>query len=217
MLLPLTPDELLSTTRSVRKRLDLSRDVDRDLLEECVDLAFQAPTASLRQDWHLVVSNDRDICRSVGQIYSEVWHGMITGGYLERAAGAEPDESARATWLKMMDSARYLADHFPEVPAILVPCVEGRLEGAPIGVQANKWGSIVQAAWSFMLAARARGLGTCWTTVHLAREREVAEVLGIPFDTVQQVALVPVAHTLGTDFRPGARKPRERFTHWNRW
>lgn len=217
MLLPLTSDELLSTTRSVRKRLDLSRDVERDLLEECVDLAFQAPTASLRQDWHLVVSNDRDVCRRVGQIYSEVWHGMVSDAYLERTAATEPDEAARASWRKMMDSARYLADHFPEVPAVLVPCVEGRLDGAPVGAQANKWGSIVQAAWSFMLAARARGLGTCWTTVHLAREREVAEVLGIPFDTVQQVALVPVAHTLGTDFRPGARKPRDRYTHWNRW
>ena len=217
MVLPLSPDELLSTTRAVRKRLDLTRPVERQLLDECLDLALQAPTASMRQDWHLVASDDREVCRRVGQVYSEVWHGMISEAYLAKAADSEPDPVARASWLKMMDSARYLADHFPEVPALLVPCIEGRLEGAPILPQANKWGSIVQATWSFMLAARARGLGTCWTTVHLQREADVAEILGIPYDRVQQIALIPVAHTVGTDFKPGARKARDRYVHWNGW
>ncbi|MEZ5263955.1 MAG: nitroreductase family protein [Acidimicrobiales bacterium] len=217
MLLPLTPDELLSTTRSVRKRLDLGRDVPTDVLRECVELALQAPTGSLRQDWHFVVSNDRDQCRRVGEVYQRVWRS-IAGGYEERAEKVEPtDEAARRSWLKMMDSARYLADHFPEVPAIVVPCIDGRLDGAAAGVQALKWGSIIQAAWSFMLAARARALGTCWTTVHLSAEAEVAEILGIPVADVQQVALIPVAYTIGTDFKPGARKPTERFVHWNGW
>lgn len=216
MLLPLTPDELLSTTRSVRRRLDFGRDVPTELLRECVELALQAPTGSLRQDWHFVISNDREQCRRVGEVYQRVWRNLA-GDYASRAEKAEPEPAARATWLKMMDSARYLADHFPEVPAIVVPCIDGRLDGAPATVQALKWGSIIQAAWSFMLAARARALGTCWTTVHLGAEAEVAEILGIPMDAVQQVALIPVAHTLGIDFKPGARKPTERFVHWNGW
>jgi len=169
-MLPLGPDELLSTTR-------------------CAELALQAPTGSLRQDWHLVVTNDREQCRRVGEVYKRIWLGMVTDSYLDRAAAAEPDPAARASWLKMMGSARYLAEHFPEVPALLVPCID----------------------------ARARGLGTCWTTVHLSAEQEVADILGIPHETVQQVAFIPVAYTLGTDFRPGARKPSEQFVHWNGW
>jgi len=217
MLLPLSPDEVLTTTRSVRRRLDLERDVPMTVLDECLDIALQAPTGSLRQDWHFVISNDRDQCRAVGEVYSRVWHGLVSDAYLAEASESEPDPDARADWLNMMGSARYLADHFPEVPAILVPCIDGRLDGAPAGLQALKWGSVIQAAWSFMLAGRVRGLGTCWTTVHLAAEQEVADILGIPHDTVQQVALIPVAYTLGTDFKPGHRKPTELFVHHNGW
>lgn len=217
MLLPLNPDELLSTTRSVRRRLDFDREVPREVLAECAELALQAPTGSLRQDWHLVVTNDREQCRRVGEVYRRIWLGMVSDAYLQKASAAEPDPAARASWLKMMESARYLAENFPRVPALLVPCIDGRLDGTPATVQALKWGSIIQAAWSFMLAGRARGLGTCWTTVHLSAEQEVAEILGIPFESVQQVALIPVAYTLGTDFRAGARKPIEQFVHWNGW
>ena len=213
----LTPDEMLATTRSVRRRLDLERDVPASVLRECLERQLQAPTGSLRQDWHFVVSNDRAQCRRVGEIYSRLWLGMVTDSYLEATMAKEPDPVARASWKRMMDSARYLAEHFPEVPALLVPCIDGRLDGTTAAVQAVRWGSIIQATWSFMLAARARGLGTCWTTVHLNAEEEVADVLGIPFATVQQVALIPVAYTKGTDFRPGTRKPFDRFVHWNGW
>lgn len=216
-LLPLDPDALLSTTRSVRKRLDFDRPVDPALLEQCLDLALQAPTGSLRQDWHFVVTTDPDQCRQVGEIYKRVWNGLVSDEYLERTAAAEPDPAARASWLRMMESARHLADNFPRIPALMVPAIDGRLDGAPAAVQALKWGSVIQAAWSFMLAGRARGLGTCWTTVHLSAEEEVASVFGIPFGEVQQVALIPVAHTLGTDFKPGRRKPAEQFVHWNGW
>jgi len=215
--LHLTADEVLSTTRSVRRRLDLEREVGEGVLRECLELALQAPTGSLRQDWHFVVSNDREQCRAVGQIYSEVWHGMVTDAYIDSTAGREADDGARGDWLNMMGSARHLAERFPEVPAIFVPCIEGRLDGADAMTQALKWGSVIQGAWSFMLAARERGLGTCWTTVHLAREAEVAEILGIPHETVQQVALSPVAYTVGTDFRPGRRKPVDDFVHINGW
>ncbi len=216
-MLSLTPDEMLTTTRSVRRRLDFEREVSTEVLDECLDIALQAPTGSLRQDWHFVVSNDRAQCRAVGEIYSRVWHGLVSDRYLTKSAQAESDETARADWLNMMGSARHLADHFPEIPAILVPCIEGRLDGAPAQLQALKWGSVIQAAWSFMLAGRARGLGTCWTTVHLSEEEEVASILGIPFETVQQVALIPVAYTIGTDFKPGRRKPSEGIIHHNGW
>ena len=210
-------DHVLATTRAVRRRLDLERDVPDGLLRECLELALQAPTASLRQDWHFVVSNDREQCRQVGEVYKRVWLGLVTDDYLQASAERETDDTARGDWLNMMGSARHLAEHFPEVPAILVPCIEGRLDGAASMTQAVKWGSIIQATWSFMLAARARGLGTCWTTVHLAAEEEVADILGIPFGDVQQVALSPVAFTIGTDFKPGRRKPFDEYVHWNRW
>jgi nitroreductase len=142
---------------------------------------------------------------------------MVTDDYLQASAQREADVTARSDWLNMMGSARHLAEHFPQVPAIFVPCIEGRLDGADAMTQALKWGSVIQAAWSFMLAARARGLGTCWTTVHLKREQEVAEILGIPYESVQQVALIPVAHTIGTDFKPGRRKDFDQFVHMNGW
>lgn len=216
-MLQLSSDELLSTTRSVRRRLDFSKPVESELLKECLELGLQAPTGSLRQDWHFVVSTDRQQCRAVGEVYKRVWNGMISDDYLEKTAAAEPDPAARAAWLRMMDSARHLADNFPEIPAILVPGITGRLDGAPAQLQALRWGSVIQATWSFMLAGRARGLGTCWTTVHLSAEEEVANILDIPFSEIQQVALIPIAHTLGTDFKPGARKPFDDFVHWGRW
>src|SRR5215213_2068463 len=189
-MLELTPDQLLATTRSVRRRLDLTRPVERQVLEECLRLAQQAPTASYAQNWHFVVVTDP-----------------------RRRAGAAAD--ARVG--RISDAVRYLADHIHEVPVHVVPCVQGRTDRAPVVVQASRWGSIIPAAWSFMLAARARGLGTVWTTFHLRHEREAAELLGIPFDQVMQAALIPVAYTLGTDFKPAARHPLDTMVHWDRW
>ena len=215
MTLELSADEVLTTTRSVRRRLDLEKEVSPEILRECLNIALQAPTGSLRQDWHFVVSTDRDQCREVGTIYQEVWTKMVTDDYLNASASRQGEKGDQASWLNMMGSARHLA--FPEVPAIFVPCISGRLEGADAMTQAVKWGSVIQAAWSFMLAARNRGLGTCWTTVHLQREEDVADILGIPFASIQQVALSPVAHTVGTSFKSGRRKPSAEFVHFNGW
>ncbi|MGB1795866.1 MAG: nitroreductase family protein [Acidimicrobiales bacterium] len=217
MTLELSADEVLTTTRSVRRRLNLEKEVSPEILKECLNIALQAPTGSLRQDWHFVVSTDRDQCREVGTIYQEVWTKMVTDDYLNASASRQGEKGDQASWLNMMGSARHLAETFPEVPAIFVPCISGRLEGADAMTQAVKWGSVIQAAWSFMLAARNRGLGTCWTTVHLQREEEVADILGIPFASIQQVALSPVAHTVGTSFKSGRRKPTAEFVHFNGW
>ena len=201
--LPLTPDELLSTTRAVRRRLDLDRPVEREVIEECLRLAVQAPTASFRQDWHFVVVTDAALRAGLAELYRR--------GAEPYFAGRDPGSSP------MLASAVYLADHVHEVPVLVVPCVEGRLDGLRSSRQASTWGSIVPATWSFMLAARARGLGTCWTTFHLAHEREAAELLGIPYEEITQAALIPVGYTKGTDFKPGPRKPLDEVVHWNAW
>jgi len=208
MVLELTPDELLSTTRAVRRRLDLTRPVEREVLEECLRLAQQAPTAGYREDWHFVVVTDRALRAALGELWRK-------GGerYLKRRA----DETGDPRVERLLASVRHLAEHIHEVPVHVIPCVEGRTDGRPAAAQASRWGTIVPAAWSFMLAARSRGLGTCWTTFHLSSEKEAAALLGIPYEEVMQAALIPVAYTVGTEFKPARRKPLEAMLHWDRW
>jgi nitroreductase len=201
MTLDLTPDQLLSTTRTVRKRLDLSRPVERELLEQCFDLALQAPTGGNQQGWHFVVVTDADQKKALAELY-------------RRSKDETEPPSAPAGQEAVMDSAAYLAEHLQEVPVLVIPCIEGRFENAPPVWQAIAWASILPATWSFMLAARARGLGTAWTSLHLAHERDAAAVLGIPYEQVTQAALIPVAHTIGTEFRPGSRSPQGEHVHW---
>jgi nitroreductase len=200
----LTPDELLSTTRAVRKRLDLTRAVELRVVEECIDLAFQAPTGGNRQGWHFVVVTDPDRKRAIADLY-------------RRSKAKNDPASTPPEHQKMMDAAAYLAAHLHEVPVLVIPCLEGRYESVSFMRQAVAWGSILPATWSFMLAARSRGLGTTWTTLHLDYEREAAEVLGIPYGQVTQVALIPVAYTVGTDFKAGPRIPMGERIHQDRW
>jgi nitroreductase len=202
--LELTPDQLLSTTRAVRKRLDLSRPVERHLLEECFDLAFQAPTGGNAQGWHFVLVTEPERKAALAELYRKSKRE-------NDPATVAPEHQAS------MNSSAYLAEHLHEVPVLVIPCIEGRVEQAPALVQAVTWGSVMPATWSFMLAARSRGLGTAWTSLHLAYEREAAEVVGIPYEQVMQTALIPVAHTIGTDFKPGPRVPRDQHIHWDRW
>jgi nitroreductase len=211
VILELTADELLSTTRAVRRRLDLSRPVEREVLEDCLRLAQQAPTAAYREDWHFVVVTDADTRAALG----ELWRKSARR-YLARrpqaAAGLVLHDTRR-----LVRSVAHLVRHIGDVPVHVIPCIEGRTDGKPAASQASRWGTIVPAAWSFMLAARARGLGSVWTTFHLQYEREAAELLGIPYDEVMQAALIPVAYTVGTGFRPARRKPLETMAHWERW
>jgi len=215
--LPLTPDELLTTTRAVRKRLDLTRPVERSVIEECLRVAQQAPTASNMQSWHFVVVTDGEKRRALAELYRKGW--AVYSAQANAAAAAQPPPPAAAAAVqRVLSSAQYLMEHFHEVPVHVIPCISPRPDAVPMYIaQASMFGSIIPAAWSFMLAARARGLGGSWTTLHLFHEKEAAELLGIPFDTVAQVALIPLAYTKGTDFKPGPRLPLERMVHWGAW
>jgi nitroreductase len=211
-LLNLTADEVLTTTRSVRKRLDFSRPVERSAIEECLRIAQQAPSASNRQHWHFIVVTDPARRAALADLYRK---GRELGR--NRPAMQFPSQEREAVYARVSSSAEYLSEHMHEVPALVIPCIEGRIEAASPSGQAALWGTILPAAWSFMLAARARGLGTVWTTVHLNFEREAAEVLGIPYEQVSQTALIPVAYTIGTDFKLAPRDPLESMVHWDSW
>ena len=204
-------DRLLTTTRAVRKRLDLDRPVDRALVLDCLRIATQAPSGGNSQPWRWLVVDDSDLRAGLAELYRRGYGPYIE---LQKAAivAAGGDENH-----PILRSSDYLADHLHEVPIHVIPCLLTRLPERPTPADtAGFYGSILPAVWSFALALRSRGLGTAFTTLHLHHEREAAELLGIP-DTVTQVALLPVAHVTGSDFRPADRKPVETVTYWNRW
>jgi nitroreductase len=215
--LNLSPDELLATTRSVRKRLDFSRPVESELIRECLELAVQAPTGSNMQGWHFVVVTDAEKKKAIGEMYRQSY--MLYRQQRDAGNATIPSDApvSASTMSKVRDSSQYLADRMHEVPVMVIPCIYGRTDGTSAFQQAGVWGSILPAAWNFMLAARARGLGTTWTTLHLMYERESAQVLGIPYEKIMQTALIPVAYTLGTDFKPAPRIPLETIVHWEQW
>ena len=206
-------DRLLTTTRSVRKRLDLRRPVEPEVIERAIEIALQAPTGSNSQGWHFVVVTDPAKRAGLAKLYKRAFE-------VYRSSPARPqmpeDDPRTAQMPRIIDSATYLAEHLHEVPVHVIACVEGRVENAGTLAQASVYGSILPAAWSFMLALRARGVGSAWTTLHIMFEQEAAKLLGIP-DTVTQTALLPVAYYTGRDFKPAKRLPARNQTHWNAW
>jgi len=206
--LSLTADELLTTTRTVRRRLDLNRPVEREVLEECLRLAQQAPSGSNAQKWHFVVVSDAEKRAELG----ELWRRGAARYLAAAEANRQPSQSDR-----LLESVGHLAAHIHEVPVHLIPCVNGRTDGEEAFIQAGRWASIMPATWSFMLAARSRGLGTAWTSFHLPYEREAAAVLGIPYAEVMQAALIPVAYTTGGPFKPARRRDLDTMVHWDAW
>ena len=210
MEVPLTPRELLTTTRTVRKRLDLARPVERGIVEDCLELAFQAPNGSNQQQWDWVVVDDPQRRADMAAVYRA---GLDT--HLSLPRDNVYDVQDRQT--EIAASVYYLLEHLHEVPVLVVPCIKGRFEGASIFDQASHWGSILPAVWSFMLALRMHGMGSAWTTLHLHREEEMAELLGIPFADVTQAGLFPVAYTIGTEFSPANRAASSDAIHWNSW
>ena len=199
-------DRLLATTRSVRRRLDLARPVEPEVIMECLDLAVQAPTASGVQRWRWMIVTDPDKRAVLADLYRE---GNVEFQKMMAGRGAHESEA-------FYESANFLIDHLQEVPVHVVPCIEGRAEGRGAEGAVALYASIMPAAWSFMLALRSRGLGSVWTTLHVSREQEAAELLGIP-DDVTQVGLLPVAYTLGTQFKAANRQAAEEVTYWNTW
>jgi nitroreductase len=215
--LGLSADELLSTTRAVRKRIDFDRPVEPALIEECLEFAVQAPTGSNRQGWRFLVVTDDDKKAALADLYRRGWELYSTMPASTGATRTKASDDRASQQMRVLDSASYLAENMYRVPAMLIPCMPGRVEH-PTGTGiASMMASIIPSTWSFMLAERERGLGTCWTTIHLMFEEEAAAVLDIPFEKVSQIALITVGHTIGTDFTPATRSPASTVTDWNTW
>jgi nitroreductase len=215
-LLDLSADDVLNTTRAVRKRLDFSRPVDDDLIRECVATAMQAPSGSNNLTMRFVVVKDPDKRRAIGDLYRECFDIYRQMPFYAGALKKESTEE-QAQQDRVVDSAGYLAEHMGDAPVLVIGVTSGRAENVPAMAAASMMGNILPGMWSFMLAARARGLGTAWTTVGLFKEREIAEVVGLPFDEVQQACLTPLAHTIGTDFKRALRPDPDTIIHWDTW
>lgn len=214
MQLNLTADEVLTTTRSVRKRLDFDRTVERAVVEECLSIALQAPTGGNSQGWHFILVEDQATRLALAEIYRANW-----AIYSTMPRGRKTGDIRDAQLPKVRDSASFLADNFERAPLMMIPCITGRLEKVDVATGAGGWGSLLPAVWSFMLALRSRGIGSAWTTIHLIGdgEKKAADLLGIPFDKITQGGLFPIAYTKGTDFQPAKRLPLERVLHVNKW
>ncbi len=208
-------DHALTTTRAVRKRLDLDRPVPPEVINECLELAIQAPTGGNGQGWRWLVVTDQDKRDALADMYRRSWKTAYGGARDGMQQGL--DERRAAQQGRVYDSADFLANNLERVPVHVIPCILGAIpDGTPAWMAASHLGSIIPAIWSFQLALRSRGLGSTYTTLHLAFHAEAAAMLGIP-DTVTQVALIPVAYTKGTDFKPADRRPVQEITYWEEW
>ena len=217
-LLPLDADQLLTTTRAVRKRLDFARPVDDQLIRECVEVAMQSPSGSNNMTMQFVIVKDEEKRKAIGEVYRQCYdiYRSLDGVYIGSIDKGGEDENRQQQ--RSANSADFLAEHMGDAPALVLACNRGsRVEGMPAMMAASMMGNVLPAMWSFMLAARARGLGTAWTTVHLMMEQQVADILGIPFESVQQVCLSPLAHTVGTNFSLATRPPADSIIHWDAW
>ncbi|MGA2829089.1 MAG: nitroreductase family protein [Streptosporangiaceae bacterium] len=216
--LPLTPDELLTTTRSVRKRLDLTRPVPMDLITECLQISLQSPSGGNQQGWHWMVITDPDTRAAIGELYRRSTERYLAARAqaMSGPGGPAPDSPEAKTMRRIRESSAYLGEHMGEVPVQVIACIEVNAPWEAGGNQAGLWGSVLPAAWSYMLAARARELGTAWTTLHLVYEKEAAEILGLP-GNIRQGVLIPTAYYTGETFRPAPRRPVQEVMHINRW
>jgi nitroreductase len=199
-------DELLATTRAVRRRLDFSRPVDNQLLLDCIDLAEQAPTGGNLGSRRWIIVRDQQVKAQLGDLYRDTALSFMTAAAERLRSTGDPNAAVVA-------SAAYLAEHLAEVPAIVIPTIIGRHDGSG---RPGLFDSVIQAGWSFCLALRARGLGTTWVTAALQDRARVKEILGIP-DHLTEVALFPVAYTRGTDFHRARRDPARSITYFDRY
>src|SRR5215211_5856115 len=197
-------DDVLATTRAVRRRLDLQRPVDNQLLLDCIDLAEQAPTGGNLGSRRWVIVRDQTVKDQLGELYRETALPFMSAGAERLRGTGHPQE-------QVMASAEYLAEHLADVPAIVIPTIIGRHSG---NGRPGLFDSVIQAAWSFCLALRARGLGSTWVTAALEDEARVKEILGIP-SHLTEIVLLPVAWTKGTDFRRAPRRPARDITSFD--
>jgi nitroreductase len=211
----LTIDEVLTTTRAVRKRLDFTKPIEREVIEECLAAAQQAPNGGNLQTWGFVVITDRAKRAALANLYRRGYDTFVSSPIAAAMGYGKPD--ATSAQRRVMASIDYLVENLAKAPVFVIPCIAPRAEGLPTALQHAIYGSITPATWSFMLAARARGLGTCWTIFHLYHEEEAAKLLGIPYGEVMQVALIPVAYSQGGEFRTGSRQPVQNMMHWETW
>jgi nitroreductase len=215
-------DYLLTTTRSVRKRLDLRRPLEPAILERCIEIAMQAPTALYGQTWHFVVVTDPAKKHDIAEVYRRVTREYRSGTvvpdrYLSQLHFIkDPADPRYEPQQRMYASSAHLIAHLHEVPILVIPCIEGRMENEGLAAQASMYGSILPATWSLMLALRARGIGSAWTTLHLVYEREVGRLLGIP-ESITQAALLPIAYYIGAEFKPAKRLPVRERVYWDYW
>lgn len=212
MKLNLTADEVLTSTRAVRKRLDFDKPVPMELITECLEQAVQAPTGSNKQGWEWLVVTDAEKRMALAELYRK---GFELYRSRPAAEGDAPVDQAQQE--RVVDSASFLAENFHRVPVMLIPCMPGRLDGLPNMGATSTFGSIHPATWSFMLAARERALGTAWTTIHLMFEKEAAEILGIPYEEYTQTSLITVGYSIGTDFKLAKRPPVQTVMHVDTW
>jgi nitroreductase len=208
-------EDVLTTTRAMRKRLDFTKPIERKVIEECLAAAQQAPNGGNLQTWGFVVTTDRAKRAALAALYRQGYNTFVSSPIAAAMGYGQPHASPSQR--RVMASIDYLVENLHQAPVFVIPCIGPRAEGLPTALQHAIYGSIMPAAWSFMLAARARGLGTCWTIFHLYHEEEAANLLGIPYGDVMQVALIPVAHVHGTAFRPGSRQPVQTMMHWETW
>lgn len=201
----LTADEVLTTTRAVRRRLDLERPVPRELVGECVRIAAQAPAGQNRTLVRWLLVDDRDLVARAGAIYRQA----VADTLPERSVRGDADR-------RMYESVDYLAEAITEVPVLALPYAKAPPPTAPPAWTLTYWASTVPTIWSFQLALRSRGLGSTLTTVHVNGSRQMADALGLPPDHTQ-LGLLPVAYTAGLDFRPATRPPLDKLLSWNAW
>lgn len=211
----MTVDHLLKTTRAVRKRLDLEREVPDEVLYECLQLALQAPTGSNQQGWRFLVVRDPERRQALADLYREAF-GVYSKQQASAGGSYSQDDPRAKRLMPVIKSAVHLAENMHRVPVLLIGCVQGRVEDQGLLAQASLYGSILPAMWSLQLALRSRGLGSAWTTLHLMFEEKARDLLGIPEDYTQ-ACLLPIAYYKGEDFKPASRLAVEKVTFLDRW
>jgi len=199
-------DTLLSTTRAVRRRLDFERDVPDDLLMRCIELAEQAPTGAGVSSRRWIIVKDPETKAQLAEMYRAAGGSRIIEKLEDRRLAGGSQE-------RIAESAAYLSANMEKAPALVLATIWGVHDGSG---RPGLFDSVIQAAWSFCLALRARGLGSAWTTMHLGKAKAFADLLGIP-DGVTQIVLLPVAWTIGTDFKPAPRRKASEIVWFDRW